>query len=163
MLYQDGGELMPIKEQLDVLFKQALKDNDVLTKNFIRQLRAKVGEHLLSKGMPRDSADEAIWKHVIGIYRKSIAKAVELMERRGAAGSELVKTYKFEIKFCDRFLPQLKSKDDVRDMVEAKVAQLGATSSSDVGRVVGAVMKDAEQGTVDGKLVKALAERLLSN
>lgn len=153
---------MAIKEQLDVLFKQALKDNDTRTKNFIRQLRAKVGEHLLAKGLPRDSADEAVWQQVTGVYRKSIAKAVELMERRGAGDSELVETYKFEIAFCDRFLPQPKSKEETRVLVEAKIAELEASDLSQVGRVVGAVMKEAEQGTVDAKLAKSLAERILN-
>lgn len=152
---------MTIKEQLDILFKQALKDNDVRTKNFIRQLRAKVGEHLLAQGLPRDSDDEAVWQKVTGIYRKSIAKAVELMERRGAGDSELVETYKFEIDFCDRFLPQPKTKEEIRVIVEEKIAELGATDPSQVGRVVGAVLKGADQGTIDARLAKALAERIL--
>jgi len=154
---------MAIKEQLDVLFRQALKDNNVRTKNFIRQLRAKVGEHLLAKGLPRDSADEEVWKQVTGIYRKSIAKAVELMQRRGAGDSELVETYKFEMEFCDSFLPQPKTKEEVQALVEAKVAQLEVTDASEVGRVVGAVMKEAEQGTVDARLAKAVAERVLGS
>jgi len=151
---------MSIKETLDGLFKEALRASDTRTKNFIRQLRSKVAEHLIAKGLPRDSAEDDIWLDVTATYRRSIAKALELMERRGAGESELAQDYRFEIEFCDRFLPPPKTAEEIRKLVSAKIEELEA-GPGDAGRVAGAVVEDAPKGTVDGRLAKRAAQDLL--
>jgi uncharacterized protein YqeY len=149
---------MSIKSTMDDLLKQAVRDNDVKVKNFVRQLRSKVVEHCLAKGLPRDSDDDATWTQVTLVYRQSIAKALGMLERRGAKDSELAETYRFEVDFCNKFLPSPKTEAEVRELALAKARELGNTSP---GKLVGAVMKDAEPGTVDPRVLKKVVAELV--
>ena len=56
---------MSIKDQLTDMLKDAIKTNDVKTKNVIRQLRTKVSEYCYTQNLPRDSSDDDVWKKVI--------------------------------------------------------------------------------------------------
>lgn len=152
---------MTIKETLDGLFKAALKANDTQTKNVIRQIRAKVHEHLLAKGLPRDLADDGEWIEVMSAYSRSLAKAVELMERRGAAETDLLRQYRVEIDFCAKYLPKPKTLDEVKELVSAKAEELEAQGVSDVGSLVKAVLADAEKGSLDPRMVHSVAKSVL--
>jgi len=152
---------MSIRSDLNEMLKTALRANDVLRKNVIRCLRAKVEEHLCAKGMPRDLDDDGIYTKVIATYRKAIANALAIMEKNAQAKvSELAESYRFEIGFCDNLLPKAKDESEVLPLVEAKIVELGADASQ-IGKVVGAVMKDGHQG-VAASMVKRLATQLLA-
>lgn len=153
---------MSIRSNLIEMLKEAMRANDVPHKNVIRCLRAKAEEHLCSKNMPRDLDDDEVYIKVIGIYRKAIANALAIMDKNAAAKiSPLAESYRFEIVFCDGLLPKAKDEAEVLPLVEAKIAELGANNANQIGKVVGAVMKDGHQG-VAASTVKRLATQLLA-
>ena len=53
------------------------------------------------------------------------------------------------------------SEDETRELVAAKVAELGISEKRDMGKLMKAVLGE-HQGTVDGKLVSRLAGELLN-
>ena len=58
------------------------------------------------------------------------------------------------------FLPKLADESKAREWVKAAIAQSGATTAKDVGKVMGALMK-AHKGEIDGDLARRIAlERL---
>jgi len=159
MSNKEKTEGLGIKETFDVLLVDAIKANDTKTKNFIRQMRAKVSEHCLANNLPRDSADQDIWLKVMSVYKKSIAKALELMERRGAGDSELAEEYKFEVDFCNKYLPRPLGYDEVLGLVKQAVSDIGPNAK--VGQVVGVVVNGSVPGTVDAVLAKRAATEIL--
>jgi uncharacterized protein YqeY len=152
---------MSIRSSLAEMLKTAIRDNDVPHKNVIRCLRAKAEEHLCAKNMPRDLDDDAIYMRVVETYRKAIANALAMLEKnpRGR-DSDLAASYRFEIAFCDGLLPKGKDEAEVLPLVRAKIAELSA-GPGQIGKVVGAVMKDGHQG-VSASMVKRLATQLLA-
>lgn len=153
---------MSIRSRLAEMLKEAMRANDVPHKNVIRCLRAKAEEHLCAKNMPRGLDDDEIYTKVVATYRKAIANALAIMEKNPKAkASELAESYRFEIAFCDGLLPKDKDEGEVLPLVRAKIAELGAEGTSQIGRVVGSVMKDGHKG-VSASMVKRLATQILS-
>ena len=62
----------------------------------------------------------------------------------------------------EEFLPEQMSEEDLRRVVEEKIANLGANSPKDMGRVIGAVK--AEVGNAaDGALLAQIVKNALTN
>jgi uncharacterized protein len=67
-----------------------------------------------------------------------------------------------EIDVIERFLPAQMSEDEVRVIVKQVIANVGATSAADMGKVMGACTKQLA-GQADGKLVSSLVKECLNN
>ena len=151
---------MSIKSDLQEMLKDAVRASDGPRKNVIRMLRAKVEQDLLSKGLPRDTDDDKVFLHVIASYRKAISKAVDMFKRSGKGDSELAISYRYEIDFCDGLLPKTKSMEETREIVQAKITELGAFGAKDTGKVIKAVLAEFP-GEVDSSLAARAAKDLL--
>jgi uncharacterized protein YqeY len=97
---------------------------------------------------------------VIGAYRKSLQKALPDYEKAGERGQAQAAQLRFEIEFCERFLPRGLDEAALRALVRERLSALGITDAKQVGRVVGDVMK-SHKGQVDAGDVKRIAEELL--
>jgi hypothetical protein len=75
---------------------------------------------------------------------------------------DLAATERQEIEVIEKFLPQMMSEEEVRKVVESTIASMGATSSGEMGKVMGAVTKQLA-GKADNKMVSALVKQLLGS
>jgi uncharacterized protein len=66
-----------------------------------------------------------------------------------------------EIEVIERYLPQPMSEEELTAIIKKVIADVGATSAADMGKVMGAATK-AVNGAADGKIVSALVKQLLS-
>jgi uncharacterized protein YqeY len=66
-----------------------------------------------------------------------------------------------EIEIIERFLPKQLSVDELRSEVASIIAEIGASSPADMGKVMGAATKKLA-GKADGKTISALVKELLS-
>jgi len=151
---------MSIKNDLQEMLKEAVRGGDGPKKNVVRMLRAKVEQELLAKGLPRDTDDDKVYLNVIASYSKAISKALDMLERGGKGKSDLAESYRYEIVFCDALLPERKSLEETREIVRAKIAELGASGMKDTGKVIKAVMAE-RPGEVDASVVARIAKDLL--
>ena len=83
----------------------------------------------------------------------------DLLGERGAAQAAQLR---FEIDFCDRFLPKTMDDAGVRALVRERIAALGISDPKQAGRLVGEIMK-THKGQVDAGDVKRVAEELLKS
>ncbi|NCC20796.1 GatB/YqeY, partial [Candidatus Saccharibacteria bacterium] len=75
---------------------------------------------------------------------------------------ELAEPEEQEMAVLEEFLPEQMSEEDLRRVVEEKIANLGANSPKDMGRVIGAVK--AEVGNAaDGALLAQIVKNALTN
>ena len=65
-----------------------------------------------------------------------------------------------ELVIIDRFLPKALTPDELKAEIEAIIAELGATSAKDMGKVMGAANKRLA-GRADGKEISVLVKQLL--
>ncbi len=147
---------MPLEQELNDLLKQAMRDKDLRTADALRMIKTKVMERRTAKGFA-GSVDDELVREVIAAYRKSLQKALAEFEALGEKGREQAEQLRFEIAFCERFLPRGLDEAAVRALVRERIAALGLKSRKEAGRLLGDIMK-SHKGQLEAAEVKRLAE-----
>jgi uncharacterized protein YqeY len=150
---------MPLAQQLDDTLKGAIKDKDSRTANVVRMLKTRLAERTTAKGFS-GQVDDALVVDVIGAYRKQLQKALAEYEKLGDRGADQATELRFEIEFCERYLPKGMDETALRALVAERLKSLDITDPKQTGRLVGDVMK-THKGQVEANDVKRVAEELL--
>jgi len=150
---------MALEQQLNELLTQAIRDKDSRTSDVLRMLKTKLTERRTAKGFA-GAVDDALVTDVISAYRKQLQKALAEYEKLGERGVGQAMQLRFEIEFCERWLPKGLDEAAVRVLVKERIAALGIADPKQVGRLVGDVMK-THKGQVEAGDVKRVAEELL--
>ena len=150
---------MALEQQINDTLKQAIKDKDLRTADILRMLKAKLIERRTAKGFSGD-VDDALVTDVIAVYRKQLQKALAEYDKIGERGAAQAAQLRFEIEFCERYLPKGLDDEAIRTLVRERLGALGVTDPKQVGRLVGDIMK-THKGQVDAADVKRVAEELL--
>jgi len=130
--------------------KTAMKAHEMATVNTIRGVIAKAKDVTVNAG--KEMTDEA----VLGVIAKAVKQREESIAQFEAAGrAELAAGEKAEREVLAKYLPAQMPEEEVAAVVKATVAELGATSKKDMGRVMKEVMARVK-GQADGKLVSRL-------
>jgi uncharacterized protein len=97
----------------------------------------------------------------VAVLQRERKKRVEAAEAYGEAGrSEQAQAERFEAELIDGYLPEQLSDDELGELVDAAVAETGATEQRQMGQVMSALMPKVG-GRADGKRVSAaVRERL---
>lgn len=99
---------------------------------------------------------------VIAVLRKESKKIADSIEQFKAMGrDDLLEKEQYQFEVLESYLPQLMSRDDIGAVVEKKVADLGVSSVTEMGKVMGVVMNELK-GKADGGLVKDIVQKVLS-
>jgi hypothetical protein len=151
---------MALEQQLTEALTHAIRDKDTRTADVIRMLKTRLTERRTGKGFAGE-VDDAVVTDVIGAYRKQLQKALAEYEKLGDRGAGQVAQLRFEIGFCERFLPKGLDEAALRTLVQARMQSLAIIDVKQVGRLVGDVMK-THKGQVDAGDVKRIAEDLLT-
>jgi uncharacterized protein YqeY len=150
---------MGLEQTLDDTLKQAIKDRDTRSADVVRMIKSRLAERRTAKGFS-GTVDDTLVLDVIGAYRKQLQKALVEFEKVGERGAAQATQLRFEIAFCERFLPRGLDADAVRVLVRERLGALGISDPKQVGRVVGDVMK-SHKGQVEAADVKRIAEEIL--
>ena len=150
---------MALEQQLNDTLTQAIKAKDAKTADVVRMIKSRLGERRTAKGFS-GTVDDALVLDVIGAYRKQLQKALVEFEKVGERGAAHVAQLRFELEFCDRYLPKGMDEAAVRALVRERLDALKISDAKQVGRLVGDVMK-THKGQVDAAEVKRIAEELL--
>ncbi len=146
-----------LRDQLKEALKQAMVAKDQDTVNAVRLIMAKLKDADIAarpKGMADgipDNEIQAMMQGMIKQRRESIA-----MYEKGNR-PDLVKQESGEIAVIERFLPKQMSEDEMKAAIAKIVADIGASSIKDMGKVMGE-LKKAYTGQMDfaaaGAIVK---------
>ena len=150
---------MGLESTLTDTLKQAIKNRDTRTADVVRMIKTRLRERSSAKGFAGE-VDDALVADVIGAYRKQLQKALVEFEKAGERGAAQADQLRFEIAFCERYLPRGLDEGALRALVSERLGALGITDAKQVGRLVGDVMK-THKGQVDAADVKRVAEELL--
>ena len=149
---------MSLEQQLGEMLKQAMKDKDTQTLGAVRMLKTKIMERRTSKGFT-GTVDDALITEVIAAYRKQLIKAIAEFAGH-ERGQEQVDEMRFEIAFCERFLPKGLDEAALRALIKERIGALGLTSKKEAARLLGDVMK-SHKGQVEAGDVKRIADEEL--
>ena len=130
--------------------KASMKAHDMKSVNAIRGVIAKAKDLTVNAG--KEMSDDA----VLSVLAKGVKQREESVAQFAAAGrADLAEGEKAELEFLRKYLPAQLSDDEVAAVVKAAIADLGASSKKDMGRVMKEVMARVK-GQADGKLVSKL-------
>ena len=135
--------------------KTAMKGRDNDTLVTLRSLHAAVKDATTNAG--KEPTDEA----VAAVVAKSLKQLADSFEQFKAAGrADLASKAEREIAIVKNYQPQQLDAAAVEALVKEVIAETGAASKKDMGKVMQAVMAKAK-GKADGKTISGIAGRLL--
>jgi uncharacterized protein YqeY len=147
---------MSLKERLTESMKEAMKAKDSLRLNAIRMVRTAIKNREIEQ---RGELDD---QGVIGVLsslskqRKESAKVYRENNRPDLAEKE-----ELEMAILQGFLPAQLSEGEIRTIIEEAVAETGAASIKEMGKVMKIVAKKT-LGCADGRLVSQLVKNRLT-
>lgn len=150
---------MSLEQTLTDTLTQAIRAKDGRVADVVRMLKSRITERRTAKGFTGE-VDDALVLDVIGTYRKSLQKALPDYAKAGERGQAQAAQLRFEIEFCERFLPRGLDDAALRALVRERLRALAITDAKQVGRLLGDIMK-THKGQVEAGDVKRIAEELL--
>jgi len=146
---------MTLKTQLNDSMKDAMKSGDEVRKRTLRMALAAVKQVEVDKRIELDDAA------VMALLQKEIKNRREsLEEAKKANRADLVEANEAEIKVIEAFLPKAMPAEDLRALVQAAIAEVGAASPADMGKVMKLVMPKVA-GRAPNDMVSAAVKDLL--
>jgi hypothetical protein len=147
---------MTIKEQLDAAMKDAMRAKDSLTLNAIRMVKTAVKNKEIELITQLDDQGVIGVMSTLAKQRKESAVAFREGNRL-----ELAEKEEKELQVILNFLPQQMDEAAIKAIIEAAVAEVGATSAKDMGKVM-KVLTPKTTGRADGRLVSELVKARLA-
>jgi uncharacterized protein YqeY len=152
---------MSLEQELTDRLTQAIKTKDAPTADVVRMIKTRLQERRTAKDFS-GTINDAVVLEVIGAYRKLLQKAIAEYEKLGERGTEQAAKLRFEIGFCEGYLPKGLDESAVRALVQERIRTLGIADAKQVGRLVGDIMK-THKGQVEAADVKRMAEEMLKS
>jgi uncharacterized protein YqeY len=147
---------MPFIEDLNKAIADAMRAREQSKLGALRMLKAALMNREVETGRPLGDS-EAV--QVVGSLVKQRKDSIEQFVKGGR--QDLADKEAAEILILETYLPPAADPAVVERAVAEAVAETGATSAKDLGRVMKAAMAKLTGQTVDGKTVNELARRKL--
>jgi uncharacterized protein YqeY len=147
---------MSLKQQIVSDLTASMKAQDAPRTSTLRMVKAAVMNREIEKGGELD--DEEMAKLLRSLVKQR-RDSVEQYEKGGRP--ELAEKEKTEIAVIEAYLPQAASRDEIEAAVEAALAETGANSMKDMGRVMNTVQAALAGKNPDGRMVSELVKAKL--
>jgi uncharacterized protein YqeY len=133
---------MTIKTQLDESMRDAMRSGDEVRKRTVRMALAAVKQaEVDQRSNPVDKRIELDDAAVMNLLQKEIKNRREALEEAKKANrADLMEANEAEINVLQAFLPKAMPDEELRALVQAAIAETGASSPADMGKVMKTVM-----------------------
>ena len=148
---------MTLSEQIISDLTASMKAQDAQRTSTLRMVKAAMMNRKIEKGGELD--DEEMQKLLRSLV-KSRRDSIEQYEKAGR--QELVDKEQAEIAVIENYLPQAASAAEIEAAVTAAIAETGATSIKDMGKVMKSAQAALAGKNADGKLVAEMVKARLS-
>lgn len=143
-------------KKLEQDMMQALKSKEKEKAGALRLIISKCKNKAIE--LRKELSDQEIIK-VLQTVAKQHKESIKLYKEGNR--NDLVEAEVRELGFVEVYLPIMMSDKDLRSLVSSVVAEVGATSMSDFGKVMPNVMKQGA-GKIDGNTAQSIVKELLS-
>ena len=148
---------MSIIEDVSAQMKAAMKAREAEKLKALRGMRAG-----FITAMKEDGSDTPSDEACLAVLRRLSKQRKDSIESYTSANRpDLAAEEQAELDVIETFLPALADEAQTRAWVQQAIDATGASSPREMGRVMGAVMKE-HKGQVDGNLTRKIASELLS-
>jgi len=145
-------------DELNSAIADAMRQHDALRLSAVRMLKAALMNREVERGRSLDDAES---RQVVASLVKQRRDSIDQFTKGGR--QDLAAKEAAEIAVLETYLPPSADPGVIERAVDAAIAETGATSARDVGRVMKAAMARLAGQTVDGKTVNELVRRKLAS
>jgi hypothetical protein len=129
--------------------KAAMKAGDKGRLGVIRLINAAIKQREVDERTELDDAQ------CLAVLDKMVKQRRDSLQQYLDAGrNELAEQERFEIEVCQGYMPAALSAEEIKDLIDSAIAETGAESMKDMGKVMG-VLKPQIQGRADMSAVSA--------
>ena len=150
---------MSLEQQIQEAIKEAMKAKDAVALSANRAIKGEILLFKTAEGGAKEVTDGDILKMIQKLVkqRKEAAEQFIAGARQDLADNELA-----EAAALEKYLPKQLSPDEVKAKIQEIIAQVGATSIRDMGKVMGVANK-ALAGLSDGRTISGIVKELLTH
>lgn len=147
---------MALKHEINSQLMEAMKAKDDVRVSTLRMLKAAIMKFEV-EGERKEASDEDVLK----LIQREIKSHKDSVEQfKSGNRFEMAEKEEKEIAILVEFMPPQMSEEEILAIAKQVIAETGAKSKSDMGRVMGAMMPKV-QGQADGTLVSKVVNGLL--
>ena len=144
-----------LKQQITDAMKAAMKGGDKARLGVVRLMLAAIKQREVDERIELDDSQ------VLAVLDKMVKQRRDSMQQYGDAGRDDLATVEAaEIEVIQEFLPTALSETEISAIIEAAIAETGAESMRDMGKVMG-IVKPQVQGRADVGQVSGLVKQKL--
>lgn len=148
---------MKLTERVNSEITAAMKSKDQQRLSALRMLKAAIMNRGVEKGHDLDDGE------VLQVVSSLVKQRRDSIEQFSKAGrTDLVDKETGEIAVLEQYLPPAATAEEIDAAVTAAIAETGASSPKDMGKVMKAVMLKLAGKTADGRAVNEAVRRKLS-
>jgi uncharacterized protein YqeY len=149
---------MSLEQKINEELKTAMKAKDEKTLRGLRAIKSAILLAKTSEGASGTLGEE----DEIRLLQKLVKQRKDSLEiYRQQNRADLAQKEEEEIAVIEKFLPKQLSADELKAVLQEIIAQTGATSPADMGKVMGVATKQLA-GKADGKTISAMVKELLA-
>lgn len=138
--------------------KAAMKEGDAAKRDTLRMLDSMIKNTEIEKLKKEEGLND---EEVHSVIARAIKQRRDSVEQYKAGGrADLAEKESKEIEILSAYMPEQLGEDKIREIVKAVIAQTGASSKADMGKVMGQAMGKLK-GQADGNVVKKMVEEEL--
>lgn len=147
---------MDLQKKLIEDMKVAMKSGDKLRLETIRSIRAQLKNAQIEKGRELTEEEE------LEVLQRVAKKRKESIEQFKAVGREdRAEIEAKELEIIQSYMPAQLSEEELEKLVDAVIAEVGASNIKDLGKVMKTIMPQVK-GRADGKIVQQMVRNKLS-
>ncbi|MFO1443411.1 GatB/YqeY domain-containing protein [Bacillus sp. Bva_UNVM-123] len=147
---------MSLLDRLNDDMKQAMRNKEKDKLTVIRMIKASMQNEAIKLGSELSEDQE------LTILSRELKQRKDSLHEFEKAGREdLVEKIRTELQFVELYMPKQLSEDEVSKIIQETIAETGATSKAEMGKVMAAIMPKVK-GKADGALVNKLVQQHLS-
>jgi uncharacterized protein len=152
---------MSLKDRIGEDIKTAMKAKDKIRLETVRGIKKAILEKEVSV---RPAGQEALTaeQEIELLVQLAKQRRDSIAQYQQANRADLANQEAEELAILEEYLPQQLSDDEISQIIDDLITQLGASSAKDMGKVMGPAMQ-ALKGKADGKKVQDLVKAKLSD
>ena len=147
---------MTLRSRLEEDLKAAMRAREAVRRDTIRYLLSEVQK--AEKAEQRDFDDEEVLR-VLGRQAAQRRESIEAFAKGGR--QDLVDKEEAELEIILEYMPEQMSEEQIAELVQAAIEEVGASGPQDMGKLMGRLMPQM-RGKADGRTVNEIVRRLLS-
>ena len=147
---------LTLQQRLESAMRDSMRARDEQRTQTLRMAMAAAHNQRIARG--RDLTDEEV-VDVLSTQVKQRRESIAMF--RDAGREDRAAAEEAEAAILAEFLPEQLSEDEIVSLARAAIAETGASSPSDMGRVMG-TLSPRTKGRADGRVVSDVVRRLLA-